>query len=213
MLISAILSSIFIGSVSKTKQNQLIQTKKTIGHSACFIVFAVLILHYHMMAGSRFSLLFYCITWLFLCGFPVLMKAQIQDSLKVVAPSVNKSPTQSELDSARRRNDKTILNLRAKKYDNSLDFKMNFAGHHLHKAGRNVIAVGGILISSVAAVLLFNSVFKPKEPEDVIPINIVYGGLGLSFLLCSTKGGYHLVKAGKSLKDPRFFKQDKTIYE
>jgi len=166
-----------------------------------------------MMAGSRFSLLFYCIVWLFFCGFPVSMKAQVQDSLKVVAPSVNKSPTQSELDSARRRNEKTILNLRAKKYDNSLDFKMNYAGHHLHKAGRNVIAVGGILISSVAAVLLFNSVFKPKEPEDVLPINIVYGGLGLSFLLCSTKGGYHLVKAGKSLKDPRFFKQDKTIYE
>lgn len=182
-------------------------------HSACFFVFAVLIFQNLMMTGSRFSLLFYCMAWLFLCGMPISMQAQVQDSLKVVTPAVNKIPTQSELDSARKRNDKTILNLRAKKYDNSLDFKMNYAGHHLHKAGRNVIAVGGILVSSVAAVLLFNSVFKPKEPEDVLPINIVYGGLGLSFLLCSTKGGYHLVKAGKSLKDPRFFKQDKTIYE
>jgi hypothetical protein len=213
MFIRNIKSSFFLGFVSKIKQNQLIQTKKTIVHSACFFVFAVLIFQNLMMTGSRFSLLFYCMAWLFLCGMPISMQAQVQDSLKVITPAVNKIPTQSELDSARKRNDKTILNLRAKKYDNSLDFKMNYAGHHLHKAGRNVIAVGGILISSVAAVLLFNSVFKPKEPEDVLPINIVYGGLGLSFLLCSTKGGYHLVKAGKSLKDPRFFKQDKTIYE
>jgi hypothetical protein len=90
---------------------------------------------------------------------------------------------------------------------------MNYAGHHLHKAGRNVIAVGGIIVASVAAVLLFNSVLKPKVSDDLLPINLVYGGLGLSFILCSTKGGYHLAKAGKSLKDPRFFKQDKTIYD
>jgi hypothetical protein len=90
---------------------------------------------------------------------------------------------------------------------------MNYAGHHLHRAGRNTIAVGGILVASVAAVLLFNTVLKPKVSDDYIPINFVYGTLGISFLLCSTKGGYHLIKAGKSLKDPRFFKQDKTIYD
>jgi hypothetical protein len=197
----------------KNKAESAQLNKKTIGLTTGFYLFAGNISQINMMAGRRFSLLFFCMAWLIFYGLPISVKAQVPDSVKVIAPSVNNIPTQAELDSARKRNDKTILNLRAKKYDNSLDFKLNYAGHHLHKAGRNVIAVGGILVSSLAAVLLFNSVFKPKVPEDNLPINIVYGGLGLSFILCSTKGGYHLVKAGKSLKDPRFFKQEKTIYE
>ena len=162
-------------------------------------------------ASSRFTLLFFCLAYLIFSSLPHFAQAQIPDSVKVIRPAANNIPTQAELDSMRKRNEKTILNVRAKKYDNSLDFKLNYAGHHLHKAGRNVIAVGGILVSSVAAVLLFNTIFKPKVSDDYLPINIVYGGLGLSFILCSTKGGYHLVRAGKSLKDPRFFKQDKTI--
>lgn len=159
---------------------------------------------------GKFIFCFFLFAFL-LSGVPLL--AQNTDSLKNAVPAESNIPTRSELDSARKRNDKTILNLRAKKYDNSLDFKMNYAGHHLHKAGRNVIAVGGIIVASVTAVLLFNSVLKPKVSDDLLPINLVYGGLGLSFILCSTKGGYHLAKAGKSLKDPRFFKQDKTIYD
>ncbi len=135
------------------------------------------------------------------------------DSLKSPASADTKTQTALQKDSLPRKNEKTILNQKGKKFDNSLDFKLNYAGHHLHKAGRNVIAVGGILVSSVAAVLLFNTVLKPRVDDDLLPIYTVYGGLGLSFILCSTKGGYHLVKAGKSLKDARFFKQDKTIYD
>ncbi len=135
--------------------------------------------------------------------------AQTPDSLKV-----GKSQTPvSGKDSLGRKNENTILNPQKQKQDNSLYYKLNYAGHHLHRAGRNTIAVGGIVVASVAAVLLFNTVLKPKVSDDYIPINFVYGTLGISFLLCSTKGGYHLIKAGKSLKDPRFFKQDKTIYD
>jgi len=135
--------------------------------------------------------------------------AQTPDSLKA---GKSQSPVSGK-DSLGRKNENTILNPQKQKQDNSLYYKLNYAGHHLHRAGRNTIAVGGILVASVAAVLLFNTVLKPKVSDDYIPINFVYGTLGVSFLLCSTKGGYHLIKAGKSLKDPRFFKQDKTIYD
>ncbi len=158
-----------------------------------------------------------------------VLRAQVGDSVQVPVPAqpeLVKSKTDSSLvspaqsggktaakDSLPRRNEKTILNPQKEKQDNSMYYKLNYAGHHLHKAGRNAIAVGGILVSSVAAVLLFNTIFKPKVSDDYIPINFVYSGLAVSFILCSTKGGYHLVKAGKALKDPRFFKQDKTIYD
>ena len=147
---------------------------------------------------------------LFLClnGF-----AQVQDSLKTIQATEQTIQKRSGKDSLARRNENTILNPQKQKKDNSLDYKLNYAGHHLHRAGRNVIAVGGIIAASVTAVLLFNTVLKPKVSDDYIPINFVYGSLGLSFLICSTKGGYHFIKAGKALKDPRFFKQDKTIYD
>lgn len=160
------------------------------------------------MPGSgkkQFSILLYAV-FLLRC---TAAYAQAPDSLN---PEKNKTEFSSG-DSLGKRNENTILNPLKEKQDNSLYYKLNYAGHHLHRAGRNTIAVGGILVASVAAVLLFNSALKPKVPEDNIPINFVYGGLGLSFLLCSTKGGYHLIKAGKALKDPRFFKQDKTIYD
>ena len=168
------------------------------------------------------------LTWLFfLAAFA--LRAQVGDSvqtpvtakpelLKTNADSSLISPSGSAVksaakDSILRRNEKTILNPQKEKQDNNMYYKLNYAGHHLHRAGRNAIAVGGILVSSVAAVLLFNTVFKPKVSDDYIPINFLYSGLAVSFILCSTKGGYHLVKAGKALKDPRFFKQDKTIYD
>lgn len=143
---------------------------------------------------------FYC-----LHGF-----AQAPDSLKA---EKNTPANANPKDSLLWRNDKTILNPLKEKKETSLYYKLNYAGHHLHRAGRNVIAVGGIIAASVVAAILFNTKFQPKTPEDNIPINFVYAGLGLGFMICSTKGGYHFVQAGKSLKDSRFFNQEKTIYD
>lgn len=138
---------------------------------------------------------------------PLFTQAQVADTLK------NSTAATLQKDSLPRKNEKTILNQKQKKNDNSLDYKLNYAGHHLHRAGRNAIAVGGILSASVAAVILLEMVFKSTNPDDNIPKYTLYGGLGLGFMICSTKGGYHLVKAGKSLKDARFFNRDKTIYD
>lgn len=160
----------------------------------------------YLLMGTQKHILFLLLAFCLLisCGY-----AQVPDSL-----NTGKNPVPvSGKDSLGRKNENTIMNPQKQKQDNSLYYKLNYAGHHLHRAGRNVIAVGGILAVSVTAALLFNTVLKPKVSDDYIPINFVYGGLGISFLLCSTKGGYHLIKAGKSLKDPRFFKQDKTIYD
>ncbi len=88
--------------------------------------------------------------------------AQTPDSLKA-----GKSQTPvSGKDSLGRKNENTILNPQKQKQDNSLYYKLNYAGHHLHRAGRNTIAVGGIVVASVAAVLLFNTVLKPKVYLD-----------------------------------------------
>jgi hypothetical protein len=181
---------------------------KTIGRSGCFL-FIALLFNFMLTNAPGQTQLLKCIwiTLAFLLSMGV--QAQLPDSLRK-GESANRIPTK---DSLGKRNENTILNPLKEKQDNSLYYKLNYAGHHLHRAGRNTIAVGGILAVSVAAVLLFNTVLKPKVQEDNIPINFVYGGLGLSFLLCSTKGGYHLIKAGKAMKDPRFFKQDKTIYD
>ena len=141
-----------------------------------------------------------------------LQAAQKAEDLRMAESKKANQNAISSKDSASKKNEKTILNLAAKK-NAALDTKLNLVGFHLHKAGRNVTAVGAIIAASVAAVILFNTAFKPKEPEDRGLVNAVYGGLGLSFLLCSTKGGYHIAKAGKTLKDPRFFKQEKTIYD
>jgi hypothetical protein len=185
-----------------------------------------------IILGNSFELVMAGRIWfvvLLLFSVNGLLRAQVSDSLKA-AESPKPELIQSKTDTSAAspaapapnaelkttgagRNEKTILNPLKEKQDNSMYYKLNYAGHHLHKAGRNAIAVGGILVSSVAAVLLFNTVFKPKVSDDYIPINFVYSGLALSFILCSTKGGYHLARAGKSLKDPRFFKQDKTIYD
>jgi hypothetical protein len=116
-------------------------------------------------------------------------------------------------DSLPRTNQKTILNQGKDKPDNSMYFKLNYAGHHLHRAGRNALAVSGIIFASVASAILFNTALKPKDKDEYIPINALYGGLAIGFVLCATKGGYHLMKAGKSLKDDRFFNQNKTIYD
>ena len=151
---------------------------------------------------------------LFILIFTIsLAHGQVTDTLKTADKTDAKQVQAAKTDSLKWKNEKTILNPLKEKQENSLYYKLNYAGHHLHRAGRNTIAVGGIVVASVAAVLLFNTVLKPKVSDDYIPINFVYGTLGISFLLCSTKGGYHLIKAGKSLKDPRFFKQDKTIYD
>ena len=143
-----------------------------------------------------------------------LQAAQKAEGLRMAESKKANQNSISSKDSASKKNEKTILNLAAKK-NLAMDTKLNLVGFHLHKAGRNVTAVGAIIAASVTAVILFNTVFKPKpdNPEDRGLVNAVYGGLGLSFLLCSTKGGYHISKAGKTLKDPRFFKQEKTIYD
>ena len=141
-----------------------------------------------------------------------LQAAQKAEDLRMAESKKANQNVISSKDSASKRNEKTILNLAAKKVA-SMDTKLNLVGFHLHKGGRNVTAVGAIIAASVTAVILFNTVFKPVEPEDRGLVNAVYGGLGLSFLLCSIKGGYHISKAGKSLKDPRFFMQEKTIYD
>ena len=152
--------------------------------------------------------------FLFFLLFTVsLAHGQVTDTLKTMIKSDAQQEKAAKTDSLKWKNEKTILNPLKEKQENSLYYKLNYAGHHLHRAGRNVIAVGGILVASVAAAILFNTRLKPKTPEDNIPINFVYAGLGLSFMICSTKGGYHLVRAGKSLKDPRFFNQEKTIYD
>jgi hypothetical protein len=141
-----------------------------------------------------------------------LQAVQKAENLRMAESKKANQNSISSKDSASKRNDNTIMNLAAKK-SLAMDTKLNLVGFHLHKAGRNVTAVGAIIAASVTAVILFNTTFKPKEPEDRGLVNAVYGGLGLSFLLCSIKGGYHISKAGKTLKDPRFFKQEKTIYD
>lgn len=155
----------------------------------------------------------YWILMLFLLLAGKELSAQVQDSLSLPKTEVKPAEAVQPVvkDSLPRRNEKTILN--QQKPEKSMYYKLNYAGHHLHRAGRNVIAVGGILAASVISAILFETVFTSSDPDDRIPKYTLYGGLGIGFIICSTKGGYHIAKAGKSLKDPGFFKQDKTIYD